>query len=90
MCVAADDAAAGVASTWAPVGGWAATGAGLTCAQTFVDNGGYGEMSVTGTASGCGAVDRVFNRVNYCPFRCNANPGGPGCTDCNAGSTGTF
>ena len=66
-----------------------------TCARAFRDTGGYGEMSVLGLSVECDPIDEagseyVFNRVNYCPIRCNADPTGPGCEGCMMGGSGSF
>ena len=66
------------------------------CSQRFRDSGGYGEMSVRGVSIECDEIDDgaggefVFNRVNYCPIRCNDDPSGPGCEGCMMGGSGTF
>lgn len=66
------------------------------CATRFRDSGGYGEMSVIGLSLECEEIDDgmggeyVFNRVNYCPIRCNTDPTGPGCEGCMMGGSGTF
>jgi hypothetical protein len=70
--------------------GWLADPSTLACAQKFVDSGGYGEMSVVGQSDECEGVDKVFNRVNYCPLSCNTDPTGPGCANCMAGGSGSF
>lgn len=79
--------------TMPPLPGW--SGADQACAQRFVMSGGYGEMSVVGTSSECDAVsDRgaplVFNRVTYCPLRCNMTPSLPECMGCGNGGSGMF
>ena len=44
----------------------------------------------------CDAIDDgsggryVFNRVNYCPNRCNSDPSGEGCEGCMMGGSGSF
>jgi hypothetical protein len=73
-----------------PLPGWLADPGSVACAQQFVDSGGYGEMSVVGQSDECEGVDKVFNRVNYCPLSCNTNPNGPGCAGCMAGGSGNF
>lgn len=66
------------------------------CALRFRDSGGYGEMSVLGLSIECDPVDDgsggeyVFNRVNYCPIRCNTDPTLPECEGCMMGGSGTF
>jgi hypothetical protein len=61
-----------------------------TCAQKFNSTGGYGEMSVVGESVECNGVNKVFNRVGYCPSSCNSNPSGPGCAGCSNGGSGSF
>ncbi|MCB9596541.1 MAG: hypothetical protein H6719_27705 [Sandaracinaceae bacterium] len=66
------------------------------CARQFRDSGGYGEMSVLGLSVECDTIDDgsgaeyVFNRVNYCPLRCNTDPTGAGCESCMMGGSGMF
>lgn len=72
------------------------TSADSACAQRFRDSGGYGEMSVRGLSLECEPIDDgaggeyVFNRVNYCPLRCNREPTAPGCERCMMGGSGMF
>ncbi len=72
------------------------TGASTTCARQFRDSGGYGEMSVRGLSVECdpiegeGGARYVFNRVNYCPIRCNEMPDLPECARCMMGGSGMF
>ena len=87
-CAEGDYSTAGVAQTWTPLPAWSANAAGITCGQHFYDTGGYGELSVTGNASGCGAVSRVISRVTYCPLACNGDPNAPGCPGCMPGGNG--
>ncbi len=68
----------------------AASTAQIDCAKKFKATGGYGEMSVDGTTVTCDKVQKVFNRVNYCPLRCNENPMLPECTNCGSGGSGGF
>ena len=68
------------------------------CAQVFRDVGGYGEMTVQGISVRCDNVDDgtgnafVFNRVKYCPTKCEngANPSDPDCANCQTGGSGQF
>jgi hypothetical protein len=62
----------------------------VACAEQFTKTGGYGEMSVDGTTVTCEQVQKVFNRVNYCPLSCNTNPMDPACMGCGNGGSGTF
>lgn len=79
--------------TMPPLPGWSGTD--QACAQRFVTSGGYGEMSVQGTSSECDSVSDhgapyVFNRVTYCPLRCNMTPSLPECMGCGNGGSGMF
>lgn len=66
------------------------TPAQVTCADQFTKTGGYGEMSVEGLSVECDDVNKVFNRVQYCPLSCNTNPSAPECKNCMAGGGGSF
>jgi hypothetical protein len=63
-----------------------------TCSAQFDKIGGYGEMSVEGTSIECDAVNKIFNRVPYCPSKCNdpANKMLPECVMCASGGSGGF
>lgn len=63
-----------------------------TCAAKFDKIGGYGEMSVDGTSVECDAVNTIFNRVPYCPTKCNdaAHAADPECVSCSSGGGGSF
>jgi len=62
----------------------------ITCANSFVANGGYGEMSVVGESDECDHVDKVFQHVTYCPLACNG-PNPPAmCANCQPGGGGNF
>jgi hypothetical protein len=63
-----------------------------SCAQAFVSNGGYGEMSVKGESDECDKVEKVFNTVIYCPLKCAdpANASDPECVNCQPGGGGPF
>lgn len=77
-----------------PLGGWTSTD--TVCGQRFVDEGGYGEMSVLGESIECDPVDDgagnryVFNRTGYCPAECSDNPDLPECANCGQGGGGDF
>lgn len=62
------------------------------CAQAFVSNGGYAEMSVVGESDECDKVDKVFQTVTYCPLKCAdaANANDPECVNCSNGGGGPF
>jgi hypothetical protein len=89
-CAQGDYADAGQPQPWTDVPSWLATATEIPCAQRFFDDGGYAELSVSGSVTGCGSVARTFGWVRYCPLSCNANPSDPACVDCGAGDLGTF
>ena len=73
--------------------GWkTSTPAEQACAQSFVTNGGYAEMSVDGESNECEQVQKVFQTVTYCPLSCNdpANAMNPECINCTNGGGGPF
>lgn len=63
-----------------------------SCAQAFVSNGGYAEMSVVGESDECDKVNKVFQTVTYCPLKCAdpANANDPECVNCTNGGGGPF
>ncbi|HVV87477.1 MAG TPA: hypothetical protein VHE35_30755 [Kofleriaceae bacterium] len=90
-CAEDDYVTAGAAQAWAALPAWSVTdAAALACATTFTGTGGYAELSVEGTATGCGTVTGTFHRIGYCPLSCGGNPGGPGCDVCGLGGDGSF
>jgi hypothetical protein len=74
--------------------GWRA--ADNECTRSFVESGGYGEMSVLGLSAECDAVDDghggpyVFKRTRYCPIHCATSPEKPECKACGTGVSGHF
>jgi hypothetical protein len=74
--------------------GWASEDS--KCSKRFVEQGGYGEMSVLGLSSECDAVDdghgdpHVFKRTRYCSTRCAMTPNDPDCKVCGTGGSGQF
>jgi hypothetical protein len=86
----------GVTQELPPLPAW--TGTNPSCAQEFVDSGGYGEMSVLGTSVECDPVDDgsggeyVFNRIRYCPLCCGRGDcDDPSrCEGCQMGGSGDF
>lgn len=74
--------------------GWTAND--RTCAARFVEQGGYGEMSVLGKSTECEAVDDgngrpfVFKRASYCPPNCGERPDAEECKHCSASGAGDF
>lgn len=92
-CVEAWYPEANVEMMLPPLPAW--VGADPSCAQRFRDSGGYGEMSVEGFSIECDDIGDaggryVFNRVTYCPLRCNDMPTLPECVGCMMGGSGTF
>ncbi len=79
-----------------PLPSWA--GDDPACARRFVEEGGYGEMSVLGRTVDCEVIDDdrggeyVFSRVPYCPSCCNDGscPSNPVCDSCSMGGSGRF
>ena len=73
---------------------WSSERAG--CARDFVENGGYGEMTVLGLSVECDEVDDglgnpyVFHRTRYCPTSCLETPDTPECKPCQTGGSGQF
>ncbi|HEX3696283.1 MAG TPA: hypothetical protein VH374_12950 [Polyangia bacterium] len=89
-CADGDYTTATQAQTWAGLPGWKIDPANLACAQKFQDQGGYAQLTATGTATNCGAVTRALGTITYCPLSCQSDPTGPGCTTCVAGGSGSF
>jgi hypothetical protein len=94
-CVSAWYAEAGKTQTLPKLPGWVATDP--ACVESFVNSGGYGEMSVLGKSAECDPVDDgqgkplVFMRTTYCPADCATNPTRPGCnTNCSVSGSGKF
>lgn len=93
-CVETYYPSAGVAQELPPLPAW--TSSDSECPRRFRDIGGYGEMSVVGTSIECDDISDgsggryVFNRVNYCPIRCNEMPSLPECMNCRMGGSGMF
>lgn len=96
ICVEADYAKENVEQTFPPIGSWVATD--TACATKWQASGGYGEMTVIGKSVRCDVVDDgkgnpfVFNRVKYCPQKCQngQNPTDPECANCQTGGSGEF
>ena len=85
---------AGETQTLPALPGWASHD--VACASQFVEEGGYGEMSVRGTTIECTPVDDgdgepyVFNRVSYCRPDCDKTPDAEECRECAVGGAGDF
>ncbi len=64
----------------------------VACAQKFVSNGGYAEMTVEGQSDECETIDKLFQTVTYCPLKCSdpANAMDPECVNCRNGGGGPF
>jgi hypothetical protein len=83
-----------VAKAFPDLPSWLSTSpAQIECATRFAATGGYGEMSVDGKSVTCDQVGpKVFQRVQYCPLKCN-QPGhemDPECKNCVEGGGGDF
>jgi hypothetical protein len=83
-------APAGTTMTFAPLPGWQSMASAEACVNQFQSTGGYGEMSVSGTPDGCGALARVLGRVTYCPTDCSGPSPPPACNGCVNGGSGDF
>jgi hypothetical protein len=90
-CAEGDDTSPSAAQAWPPLPSWITTPTQLACAQSFYDHGGYGEMTATGTPSGCSEpITTTFGRVSYCPQACNGLAPPASCATCQAGGGGAF
>lgn len=91
VCTEGDYAKSGEEQAMPVLPSWmTSTPAQVACAAQFKKTGGYGEMSVDGSTVSCDKVQKVFNRVGYCPLSCNANPTAPECKNCMNGGSGEF
>jgi hypothetical protein len=98
ICVEADYIKENVEQTFPPLGAWTSTAAQTDCALKWRTTGGYGEMTVQGESILCDKVDDgagnsiVFNRVQYCPSKCEdpANAMDPACVNCKQDGSGVF
>ncbi len=93
VCTSAWYATPNARQAFPPLPSWTASD--RACAARFLNNGGYGEMTVQGVSSECQHIDNggapyVFNRVTYCPASCSSNPTAPGCSMCGNGGSGGF
>jgi hypothetical protein len=99
VCTEADYKEANVEQAWPNLKGW--IGADKACAEKWANvpetqSAGYVEMIVKGQSVRCDAIDDgnggdlVFNRVQYCPRSCQANPNTPECASCNLSGQGEF
>ncbi len=93
QCAEGDYVTPNVVQKWGDLPAWESTDA--ACAAKFASSGGYGEMSVVGTSVECDHVEKVFNRVQYCPLYCNdakdpRSTSDPVCKSCGAGGGGSF
>lgn len=68
---------------------WTSDPSAAACVQQFLASGGYGEMSVDGQSDECELVNKVFQRVPYCPPSCNGSDAGI-CGTCQNGGSGSF
>jgi hypothetical protein len=91
VCTEAYYAVANQQQKFPDLPGWVtATAAEKSCAQKFVSNGGYAELSVVGESDECDKINKVFQKVTYCPLKCAASGTGTcGNKTCDAGETAT-
>ncbi len=91
-CSEGDYTMVNIAQVFPPLASWKSTN--NACATQFAATGGYGEMSVKGITVMCDMLDKVFNRVKYCPLKCNSSPPPmptpPECMNCMQGGSGQF
>jgi hypothetical protein len=98
LCVEADYLTANVEQAFPPLPAWTSTSANTACALKWKTSGGYGEMTVQGESVLCDKIDDgagnsyVFNRVQYCPSKCQnaANMNDPECVNCKQDGSGAF
>jgi hypothetical protein len=90
VCTEADYTMANMLQTLPVLPSWKSND--TACATQFAATGGYGEMTVNGVTIMCDKLDKVFNRVGYCPLLCNdpANRSLPQCQNCTQGGSGSF
>ena len=94
VCQKAVYATAGVEQPLDALPSWVGTDA--ACVAAVRTRGGYGEMTVKGRSVRCDGIDDghgapvVFNRINYCPEKCETDPTLPECKTCGLGSSGQF
>lgn len=94
VCSAARYDKANQTQTFPPLPAWITSDASeKSCAEAFVKNGGYAEMSVDGESDECEKVQKVFATVTYCPPVCN-DPNSTNkpaiCSQCTNGGSGNF
>ena len=89
-CADDDYAVANQAQMWAKLPGWIAQGAGIACAQKMHDHGGYALLTASGTATGCGTIQKTLSTITYCPFSCMAMPTSAECVGCMSGGRSDF
>lgn len=96
VCTEADYIKENVEQNFPPLDSWASPDS--ACALKFSTTGGYGEMTVKGLSVRCDNVDDgagnpfVFNRVQYCPSKCQKpeNASAPECVNCKQDGSGQF
>jgi hypothetical protein len=90
QCTEGDYTTVGKDQPFGDLPAWINTDA--SCSKQFNATGGYGEMSVEGTSVECDPVNKIFNRVPYCPTKCNdpAHAMDADCKSCMSGGGGSF
>jgi hypothetical protein len=86
-CAENDYLTANQLQPWPDLPGWLATGSQTACAKTFTESGGYGEKSVSGTATGCGQITKLLGTVSYCPLSCSGPNPPAACASCASGAS---
>lgn len=91
VCTQGDYTKVNEMQVFPPLPAWKAdSAAAKACALKFVKDGGYGEMSVDGQTVACDQIQKVFNRISYCPLSCNDTPNDPMCINCRSDGSGGF
>jgi hypothetical protein len=90
-CTQPGQAVANMKAAFPDLPGWLSGSDAGGCIAQLENSGGYGAMSVRGTADGCGTVARDdFQYVTYCPINCNGPNPSPNCATCQGGGGGPF
>jgi hypothetical protein len=91
VCTESDYPTPNVEVQFPPLQSWISSSSDqIACAEQFTSTGGYGEMSVMGKTVACDDLNKVFNRVTYCPIACSM-PNPPAmCAMCRQDGSGNF
>jgi hypothetical protein len=93
VCTEADYLKADTVQSFPDLPAWLSTDS--ACVEKFLNQGGYGEMSVVGKSVLCDEVGDngkpyVFQRTPYCPGDCPNRPNDADCKGCQNGGSGSF